>query len=351
MDAQASSGRTGKINWSYDDLAMVTSRYFPSGWQHTRILFVDEHANRSLNSFIKEVNPDLTILALFPKLLILVVKDYGDELLSWLTPLRSCLVEVWAPVSADVFAKIQEYPLWWPEHQEDCGKSVNSGAEGVDVPSPGSRLAATLFDLIFAKGDNPEPFSDVDSLDYPESGSNVPVASEKTRQEIQPIVLCTCQRLPFDHIGEICFMPNGFLLQGSGTGRLPSMIRQVHSDIKIFAGWNAADDRIQETLHSVFRVFGSLNYHDVNRARSLPTLLCFNSDIYLMLQFHDRPSISNATFVEIMQRVFDQYMLKLGHISACRSTSRVKRTTLLAIEFPAIKGLKKYRLELASEIA
>lgn len=70
-----------------------------------------------------------------------------------------------------------------------------------------------------------------------------------------------------------------------------------------------------------------------------------------MLQFHDRPSISNATFVEIMQRVFDQYMLKLSHISAYRSTSRVKRTTLLAVEFPAIKGLKKYRLELASEIA
>lgn len=111
------------------------------------------------------MNPDLTILALFPKLQILIVKDYGDELLSWLTPLRSCLVEVWAPVSADAFAKILEYPLWWPEHQEDCGKSVNSGAEGINVPSPGSRLAATLFDLIFAKGDNPEPFSDVGSLD------------------------------------------------------------------------------------------------------------------------------------------------------------------------------------------
>lgn len=51
------------------------------------------------------------------------------------------------------------------------------------------------------------------------------------------------------------------------------MIRQVHSDIKIFAGWNAADDRIQETLHSVFRVFGSLNYHDVNRARPVCNLL------------------------------------------------------------------------------
>jgi hypothetical protein len=179
----------GNDYWRCDHLATATSRYFPSGWQHTRyvshvivslaradiiyrILFIDEHANRSLNSFVEEVNPDLTILALFPKLQILVLKDYGDELLSWPTPLRSCLVEVWAPVSVEVFTEIQECPLWWPEHQEDCGKSTDSGAGGIDVPSPGSRLAATLFDLISAKGDTPEPLSEVDSLDSPELGSS-----------------------------------------------------------------------------------------------------------------------------------------------------------------------------------
>lgn len=30
----------GKDHWSYDDLAMVTSRYFPSGWQHTRYVYM-----------------------------------------------------------------------------------------------------------------------------------------------------------------------------------------------------------------------------------------------------------------------------------------------------------------------
>jgi hypothetical protein len=51
------------------------------------------------------------------------------------------------------------------------------------------------------------------------------------------------------------------------------MIRQVHSDIKIFAHWKAEGDRIQETLQSLIRVFGCLNYYDVNRARPVCNIL------------------------------------------------------------------------------
>lgn len=53
----------------------------------------------------------------------------------------------------------------------------------------------------------------------------------------------------------------------------------------------------------------------------------------------------------MLHRVFDQYMLKLSHITACRSTTRIKEATLLAVEFPPIKRDDGYHMEIESEIA
>jgi hypothetical protein len=52
-----------------------------------------------------------------------------------------------------------------------------------------------------------------------------------------------------------------------------------------------------------------------------------------------------------MHRVFDQYMLKLSHLTACRSTARIRQATLLAVESPPIKRDDGYHMELESEIA
>lgn len=157
----------------------------------------------------------------------------------WPTPLQSCVVEVWAPVPAAILPQIQEYPLWWPEHEGSCEQPAKP-CTATEEPDTGNSIARTIIELLIAKDTHLEPLSDAESSDSSQL-DNMSVQSTGWQRDLtyRP---CACEREPFEHISEICFMSYGYLLQGPLTGRKPSFLRLIHPDITIFAAWEAAED-------------------------------------------------------------------------------------------------------------
>lgn len=194
----------------------------------------------------------MTYLALFPHLQLLVTKEYGEEADGWPVPLRSCIVDIYQPVSEYVFVTIQEYPLWWPEHEIGCEFLIDDGM----LPGSGA------VDRYNSSPESSKTWDDWGSSESP------PTIECIVRRQDSPVksgnAHCTCLRLPFDYIGEIFFLAKGHIIP-SQIAR-PS-IRQVHPDIRIFASWNK-HDRVSGTLLSLFRLFDFMNLPDIDPLRN-----------------------------------------------------------------------------------
>ena len=193
-------------------------------------------------------------LALFPELQLLITKEYGKEPDGWPVPLRSCLVDVFQPVSENVFASIQEYPLWWPEHDRDCDFLIDDGI------LPGSVLA--IRSSSSSESTRSSNWANT-------SGSRSPATREclvrHQDSSFNSSARCTCLRLPFDYIGEISFLRNSHIIP-SRASRFSSL-RQLHPDIRIIAAWNKPD-RISNTLLSLLSLFDFINHPDRNPLRN-----------------------------------------------------------------------------------
>lgn len=200
------------------------------------------------------INPDTIHLDLFPKLQLLVIKEYGTEPDGWPIPLRSCVVDVYQPVSQHLFATIQEYPLWWPEHEPSCDFHIDRlDSSGGTASSCCSRGKFEWFENDSPRSESP---CDLECFTVERGDKQEDKQEEDAR--------CTWLRV-FDYIGEICFLPKGHIIP---TSRPHSFLRQLHPDIRIFASWNRNVGRIAGTLLSLLRLFGFMNYSDVDPRRN-----------------------------------------------------------------------------------
>lgn len=136
------------------------------------------------------------------------------------------------------------------------------------MPTSGNSVARTIIELLIAK-DDLEPLPDEESSDSSLSDGTAGKSRDKRDMTYRA---CACEREPFDHIAELCFMSNGYLLQAP-VGQRPSLLRQIRPDITVFAAWETADDRIRETWLALFSVFGCLKYFDVNPERPVINFL------------------------------------------------------------------------------
>jgi hypothetical protein len=200
------------------------------------------------------INPDSIILALFPKLQLLVIKEYGTEPDGWPIPLRSCVVDVYQPVSQHLFATIQEYPLWWPEHETGCDFQIER------LHSSGTASSCCSRDKF-------EWFGDDSPRSESSCGLECFILEREDKQEDQKPedARCTCVRVCVEYIGEICFLPKGHIIPAS---RPHAFLQQLHPDIRIFASWNRNVGRIAGTLRSLFLLFEFMNHPDIDPRRN-----------------------------------------------------------------------------------
>lgn len=215
---------------------------------------MDGLSQQNLLEYVTEISPDSTYLALFPKLQLLITKEYGKEPDGWPVPLRSCLVDVFQPVSENVFASIQEYPLWWPEHDRGCDFLIDDGI------LPGSVLA-----ILSSSSSESTKSSNWANTSGSKSSANMECLTRHQDLSSNSSGRCTCRRLPFDYIGEISFLQDGHIIPSRGSRLF--FLRQLHPDIRVIAAWNKPD-RISNTLLSLLSLFDFINHPDVNQMRN-----------------------------------------------------------------------------------